>query len=370
MKKVLCLAAVTAVLCAPLFWRITAVKLSDNIPHMRIIQRVAEGERAWPPHFLYHRLVRWAALGSTDMAALKRATVFMLTCFAVLKALFSYAVVGREVQHGAVSFAVAVALLFAAPIVNWWNFPHVYLGQITPTVWHNPTAVLAAPLAVCLFYAVCWSLEAPEARRLAPVSLLFVLNAIAKPNYLLAFVPVAAALYLFHFWRTRRGFAGSVLLLAAVFLPVIAVLAGQYAGKYAAETAASGIEWAPLRVWETRTPTIAGSLAVSTAFPAAFTVLYWKETLADRRVLYAWAVLVLAVLFFALFAETGRQAEHGNFAWGNHLSMSVLFLVCAASFFRQKAREARYAIVLALFALHAATGVFVYARQLAGMGYA
>ncbi|MGH7197950.1 MAG: hypothetical protein ACREH5_04320 [Candidatus Omnitrophota bacterium] len=370
MKRILCLAAVTSVLCVPLFWRITAVKLSDNIPHMRIIQRSAAGERAWPPHFLYHRLVHWAAFGSTDRAALKSATVFVLTCLVVWKALFSYSVVDREIHSGTVSFAVAAALIFAAPIVNWWNFPHVYFGQISPTIWHSPTAILSAPLAAWLFYSVCGSLQTLSVNRLALVSLLLALNALAKPNYLLAFVPVTAAVYFFHFWKTRQGLAKSFIYLALLFLPVVGVLVRMYLGKYAgADPSASGIEWAPFRVWETRSTSIAGSLAVSAAFPAVFTALYWKETLADKRIHYAWAVLILAVFLFALFAETGRQAEHGNFAWGHHVSMFVLFLVCAASFFKQKAREVRYSAVLTFFGLHVATGIFVYVRQLMGMGY-
>jgi hypothetical protein len=196
--------------------------------------------------------------------------------------------------------------------------------------------------------------------------------ALAKPNYLLAFLPCfGPALWFRLVQQARAGGANLGAVLAGSLLafgPIVAVLAAQFGSTYArASESDSGIVVLPLKVWSQYSPNIPASILLGIAFPLTVSACYPRAVLRDRGVLLAWAVLGVAVLQFALLAESGPRLFVGNFGWGAHAADSVLFLACCGLLLRQR-RDPRYWVSASVFALHVGAGVFYLGRFLSDPG--
>ena len=262
---------------------------------------------------------------------------------------------------------VLLGLLLAMPLWNWWKFPIIYLGQVTPNVWHNPTFVFAMPFTLALFMLAARYLREPTRTNLAMVGLLMPLNAVAKPNYLLAFGPCWALLLGARCIASFRiGWAAAhraMIDLVIAFGPAVVALLIQYVTTFtAAAPGGQRIVLAPLKVWSLYSPNIPASILLGIAFPLATMICYPRQTLSDSRLLLGWAVLAAAILQFALLGETTRMS-HANFAWGCYMADHVL--LCSAARSCTNSEEARATGSLsAALALHVLAGSFYLGRHL------
>jgi hypothetical protein len=261
--------------------------------------------------------------------------------------------------------ALTAAFFFAAPLPNWWRVENVYLGQLSPTVWHNPTAIAALPLAVATFWA--FLLPAARSRRHdLLVGVLLAASVAAKPNFALAFLPAATLLRL---WPPRRPLARELAGIATLAAPALVLLAWQYHHALASGLEAPGrglLGVRPLEVWSDYSPHPLASALLSLAFPLAVAQFAARSARHGRALAAAWLLTLLAVAQFALLAEPEPKLSHGNYYWAVVPALYLLFLVCACELLAERALSARGRLARlgcwALLALHAASGVWFYAR--------
>jgi hypothetical protein len=267
---------------------------------------------------------------------------------------------------------------------NWWNaYPTVYLGVVNPTVWHNPTAIFAAPFAFLLFHQAALYLEAPGIQLACTVGITSVLCALAKPNYLLAFLPIFGLVLVAEAYRAIRRnklSKGRALLYAvAAFALPIAALAGQYLYTFSLG-AKNGVTFKPWLVWSAfvDSPTdpdiyyqirplvlmsrIPFAILLGVVFPVAVAACYPREVWWDRRTSLAWMVLGLAVTEYALLAEKFLPTS-GNFYWALVPASYILFLVSCRLVGGQP-RSWRSVLCFAVLGLQAASGVIYLVRAL------
>src|SRR5579871_177785 len=203
-------AAVLTVLAYATFYAMLAERPAgtpndDHYFHLDIIQN----DPPWPPpvpHPLYH----WVVQAALRLAP-EKGPGGLAGCAAAVLAL----AVGlrgwltqRELSATLSGPAAAVACLLLAvamALPNWWRFPapslrsvelgfdpghwlwrlpSVYLGQLNPNVWHNPTAVFAGPFALLVFLVGMHNLDKPGIVTALCVGVASSLCALAKPNYL------------------------------------------------------------------------------------------------------------------------------------------------------------------------------------------
>ena len=150
------LSAAAAALSTAVFYRLTYDLPTDIGYH----------DRYFSQDFLYHLLV-WTLSGfGASVGALSVAGIVVLTAAVMARALVAYAYLLPAAGGGAAAegarprraWVVAAAtggLVLAMPLPNWWKFPALYLGQITPNVWHNPTLIVAMPSVPCHYSATC-----------------------------------------------------------------------------------------------------------------------------------------------------------------------------------------------------------------------
>jgi len=336
----------------------------DHGLHLAYTQRlVADG--ALQPHFLYHLLVAAASGGSRDFGRLDHAAVAVLTLFALARVALALAFV-RSLTTAALAplragpaLALGVALFFVAPLPKPWRPFDIYLGQLSPTVWHNPTVITLTPLALAAFWAFVGSAARRQGRHDASSGILLALSALAKPNFALAFAPAVSLL------RLRRPLS-----LAVLLGPTLAVLGWQL--YHARSIALALAPWAgsllaiqPLEVWRAYSPHPLVSALVSLAFPLAAQAAVGRDARHPRALAAAWLVTAAAIAEFALLAEPGPRLWDANYYWGVVPATFILFVVCAAELLAPRdaaaPRAALRRTAWALLVAHAASGVFLWA---------
>ena len=233
---------------------------SDHDLHLGLLQRAIETGN-WPVHFLFPRLVYALSGFSHDYAQLGRAALVLLTACLVAKGCLTYAILVRNARQWptvcdstvprwsreTLLFLVTTALMLAAPIVRPWRINRIYLGQISPNLWHNPTSLVCWPLAILLFFAANRFLSTRSLRTLAAIAGLALLSVLAKPNYFLAFAPVFGLLSL-----RRLGLSRLWMLSQAAMVPAVAVLYWQLTASFNGPGAMRpdrAIVWMPLAGW-------------------------------------------------------------------------------------------------------------------------
>jgi hypothetical protein len=350
---------------ASYFFRVYLGGVPDFMPgDHRVHLEIARGTRGEAvPHPLYHYAVKLAMDLARDPSfdGARHAAALVLALAIAVRGWLTYRELAGPLdprEAAATCFALAVAM--ALPV--WWKFPNIYLDQIHSNVWHNPTAPFAAPFAVMMFLAGMSYWDAPALGKALAVGVSSSLCALAKPNYLLAFFPCFGPLLLFlaarQMCRRELRPTSAFAHLVAAFAPPLGVLTGQFFYMFGGE---NGMEFAPFKVWSS--PNVPASIVFSLAFPLAVTCSFPRETLGERRLLFAWCVLAVAIAQFALLAETpdGRLI-HGNFGWGMMPSCYLLFVECCRLLGRQPA-GGRVLACSTVLALHAASGTMFLVRS-------
>jgi hypothetical protein len=334
--------------------------------------------------------------------AYSRAAAIVLRFFLLLTAAILWTQLRRAAGVGShrlpgnlLATAVAVALVVALMIIAPASLRHkadaqYYVGYIGISVWHSPTVLVAKPLSYLVFLCAIAvfadrsrsqpaardatiSHDAAEVRpATAPVgvsaivtsALVFLLCALAKPNYILCVLPaLAVGVAVDH--AQRRPIRWK-LLIAGILVPAVAILAWQYCFAFASGSA-NGIELAPFKVMSKLSRHIGQKFILSILFPLACYLIWLPAIARDLRVNFAWAAFLVGLVFTYFIAEK-KNFSDGNFLWGGQLALFVLcaesaMFVMAAARGRWRAGSGRWlalgqaAACAAVFALHLYWGI-------------
>jgi hypothetical protein len=343
----------------PLFDRMARGASIDFSAHLRFARNMARDGAPHSERFGFELLTLLVAGFADEAVALVRAAAVVATLATALKAVMSAQWLSRRLGARQ-ALVLAAVVLFVAPITfatvhpTWRRHAAVHLGQMSGLIFHNPTTVLVFPFVIALFVAT-WRGKAVAAGALAAAQCL------VKPNFVLAWAPAFVVLEL-----RRRGFDWrSLARVAAVLAPATAVLTWQY---LTTEKLGEAMVIAPFRAWRQLSPNIPLSIARSVAFPALLVALHFREVRRRGELLFAWAILAVATLQYALLYLKGA-AYPGNWSWGRYLAIYLVFLLSVELFagiaarreswrgVRPAAANATLALVLAL---HVGSGLLYY----------
>lgn len=337
--------------------------VTDYRWHANAAARLDAGDLPGAPHLLFqvllvglHRLApsrEWVDL-AIDLTVLCQVALALLVA-SLLEDAWPRSLDWRA---GALVSGLALALLAVGPVnLGSWSAHNLYLGYLSPTTHHNPTATLLRPLALAVWWRVGLRLfgSAPvSARSTLGDATLTLLSVLAKPSQALALAP---ATVLVAAWRVRSGKPVEVRALALGFvLPVLAALAGQYSQLTSAGEA--GIAWAPLAVMSAFPGSIPGRLLLSTAFPLCVVALRSAVARRDGPLGLSWLSFAFGLVWVYGFTETGERQSNANLLWTGHITLFVLFFASARLLLRQPASAPWRDVVCWLaLALHLAGGI-------------
>lgn len=318
------------------------------------------------PYFGYHMVeAAFILVGMTfvQASAAACATFNALTAGVVLW--FAFVLIDRK-ANVAVPLVVSVALLFVTAI----RFPafslEVYLGQGSPTIWHNPTYYAIKPFALLsmgLFLKLAKE-SFSDKRGCVVLSILILVGVLMKPVFFQCFFPAVIAIYALRAIVKDRMPARVLLVFApSVVLGCVMVLLlffqpstdGSGGGGGIAVTFFGG--WSPF----SNNPWV--SMALLFAFPIYSMAINWRSffTLRGDKVVVP-ATLLVAWLEQMLLVETGDRAAHGNFGWGTCLATFLAWVYGLTAFANNTVRRDKPWPVLLigwlLVAWHFISGVY------------
>jgi hypothetical protein len=354
-------AAVLFALSLPAFLQeMFGTKMSD-LPYQFSLQ---------DPTSVYSTLILFVlalkTMGANKLVMGWSASLLLSACVAI-KGVLSFHLLAKNTTRSMQAAFVAMALAFVMPIVNWWKPTGVYLGQFAPTIWHNPTTIVAMPVVIVTFFACLRSLKSPTMTNTAWLSVCLVLGASIKPAYAIALLPAFLPFFCWtafvvHGMRLQPLVIRAAIVIGPLLIlfPIQSFLLVTFKDTW--------MIFAPFAVWSLYSPHPLASLLLSVAFPLSVVVLYGDKLYRSLAIILAWLTFAMAVAIFILFAEEGPRFTHANFSWGTYMSIYILFLVSADFFFRQPL-SGRSVPCLAFFFMHLASGTYFYWRIVTGLGY-
>ena len=329
---------------------------SDLSVHLTYARQLKSFADVTSPHFLFELLVR---AGTAAGFRERTAAVWVLgACYGGMAVLIGYEIHRRAIALNPLqSFAVVMAVLLASHIFLFTIHSHLYNGYFVPTAYHNPTQQLNKLFALWICFVYCRQFLDGRPASLWSVPLLAslcILSAIAKPSFLIAFLPTAALYAAYDLLRSR--WRQALLCLAGIGIPSALVLLWQTQLTAGAGQALE-LGFEPFRVFNAVETTY--KLPLSLAFPLVVAAGAWWTRTFDAQLRFTWILTAVALFVTLCLVEGGHRVDHGNFAWTGQTAVFLLY-VESLLFVLTRAHKAWARAGWMVFAVHVMCGLFWY----------
>lgn len=352
------------------------------------------------PHFLYHTATAliFVIIPDIDIAT-AGAWVMILSYLSLM--LIIYWQMRRTTQLPPtlpillITFGLTVGLMIIAPI-NIFTPENLYFGYLTPHVYHNPTINIMKPFSVLLFFMSLRLFHQKEPLTwgwIIPFALLTFLSLVAKPSFIMAFIPalglLTLALTLRPIYRglaegqslkrivtniSQRQLINWPVLLGGIILPSVAILYYQTTTW----TSSGGIGIDPFRVFfewtlhydKNADQQILFKFIMSSAFPLTVYLLHLRSSYRSLMFNLVWLMFLVSVAYAYLLVDYTVIAA-GDFTWSSQIAALILHIVAAifllnhygARLSEEHLKPLQWAFLIccvAIFALHVISGIYWY----------
>ncbi|WP_397451931.1 hypothetical protein [Pseudomonas sp. NA-150] len=308
-------------------------RTTDMWVHLEYAQQIGALSDIKSPHFLYQLLLK--LLHFIFGISYENATVLALAlCYGGMAAILCYSFHKTSVNKSKFWILVLIpsTVLIASHIFIQSAFQHnFYYGYVAPIVYHNPTqnlSKLISLLIMTIYYSVIISNSATRKGLLKlALPILIILSALAKPSFLIVFLPCAAAVELYRFiFSSRRQAVYNFILIA---MPAVTALIFQYLMTFSSPQAGNGLAFAPFLVYGGASDVIS-KLPGALLFPLVTLCIAVATRRLTPRLIFSWFMLVVGLGISFCVVESGPRMMQGNFAW---TGQTVIFLLYAESAF-------------------------------------
>jgi hypothetical protein len=270
-----------------------------------------------------------------------------------------------------------VSLMLVAPIsIFTLANQNAYFGYFASHVYHNPTSLLMKPLG-CLQFV--FAMQALTGRKtslgwLLALTAVTVAAVFVKPNYTIALLPPLALVALYRLYKRQPI---SVFPLGYSALLAGLIMVGQLV---AMSTGERGIVFAPfdaLGYYDQDNWMLIPKFVLSLAYPLLIYFFYRRESRSSVEFNLAWLIFLFSASHFYFLNET-KHPWGGNWWWGSHTALFILFVVATRVFIRawrtrgdtvaqQLAQLPRLMAICVTLALHVVSGVFWWYAHTQGL---
>ena len=337
------------------------------------------------PHFLYHIILAIFTYLTPLSAKVVSILLMTISITSIVYILWRYIRLHNKTLSPFVLSFLVISLVFITPAsILKFNFdnPNFYYAFFHSTPYHNPTYLLSRPfILITTLLSLKYFSETPIPLKTNIIMIMtIVLGALAKPSYLIAFLPAIALFAMWYLYRKQAVQWKS--LIFSIIIPSFLLLLWQFLFTYIFDVAdkSTSIVFDPLTVLliyvesaNLNTLDILFNLFLTVLFPIVVLLLYPKSR-NDSLIQICWLIFLIAVSQAFLFAETGDRLRAGNFLWGGHLATFLLYAVSIITVIKLKlyeTRDWRFLIVSFVFLSHLISGIlwFYYNWQMPGFNH-
>ena len=355
--------------------------VTDTQIHSLWLLKINYGLESYPPNFMYHIIVNTLSFYSKDLFIIYLSSTFALALSVVAKFEITKEILrettGDLYKNRILIIAVAFGLIVFFPIQDYFGltfFNRYYIGKVTPNVWHNSTTIFLIPFALMLFWLQYKELvsKTPVSKStLVKITILIIFNILIKPSFFFVYAPVSALLLWKKYGLGKQYIKNIIPIL--IGLPVLyfmhRILFILQAGGYA-NNEGGLILSKPFEAWLHFAPVwyLPITFIHSFALPISYAILYRKDFIKNKMIIYASLLTVFGLLISILFIEDGPRKYHGNLMWQNVICSYLLMLSVSACIMKKYLLEGmkslKMKILGVVFFLHTATGVIYIIRLL------
>ncbi len=303
---------------------------SDTHGHLGIIGQYINGDY-FIPHPLWHMGTYY--LSEIFAIELHHSAGVFTALMVTLYAIFIYKIAqnldgneGNEPKW----FLVAFITLLIGPFFLMGFNPHIYIGQGSPSVWHNVTLITVQPFALLSVFFTIKYFNTEKINFFILAILVMILSIFAKPSYILVFLPAITIFVLLERYFDKRQL---LFTFVAIFFSV-AVLGYQFLNQFSGE-GNDPIIFDFLGVWSLYTPNITVSILLALGLPLLITAFNYKSAKKNDYIKFSWLLVLFSMILFACFAESGRHYSDGNFGWSWNISLSLIYIFTIIEYFKQ-----------------------------------
>jgi hypothetical protein len=352
--------------------------MHDYEVHARIAHEMAASMSLLTPHFAYQLIL--IIINTIFPITYEMAGAIATTlCQAATSAILFYFII--EACRVSTRFAMflCLSLVFVMPIPVLFSIDsHLYNGYIGINVYHNPTIIILKPLAL-LVYIFMYRFFVRDSSCFKFKNIFFcagitVLCVIAKPSYIICFLPALFMLILFNWRHDKLKF--SRFYLCGFLVPSILILAFQYwltfsQAPHASVTYKSKIILAPFVVMHSFSSYLLLKFVLSALFPISVIICYFQKARRNTELLFSWLVFFIGSIYTYLLAESPRMF-HGNFLWSGQITLFILFISSVVFFvnnslhgreFRQIISDKLAVFCCSMYLLHVVSGIIFYLAE-------
>jgi hypothetical protein len=330
-------------------------KSSDLTVHITYAQQVHSLADLKSPHFLFQLLVK---AGYELGLSYGTTAVWLLgACYGGMAVLLWQEMRLRGLQSNPLrSFALVMATLLASHIFLLTIQGNLYRGYFVPTAYHNPTQQLNKLFALWVYFLYARQFLRSDRASWSSVPLLAalcILSAVAKPSFLIAFLP-AAALYAAYDVLKGRWRQALVCLLA-IGIPSALTLLWQ-SGLNAEVSQQVDVDFKPFVVFSASETLY--KLPASLAFPLVVAVSAWRSRVSDVGLRFMWTLTAVALFVTLCIVEGGHRMMHGNFAWTGQTGVFLVYVESLLFLLTQPLQRGWVRAAWIVFAVHVACGLY------------
>jgi hypothetical protein len=310
-------------------------------------KRYASGGQLESPHFLYQGLIIFVHSLFPFIGFFSSGVLVIVASFIILGLILYFylrPIMGERQSFTSsfITLVLVLVLLVVAPITFFtWKYSNLYFGYLTPSVYHNATINLIKPFSLLLFIIALkifhWKAEKKNGWTFFLMALLVFLSAIAKPSYLICFLPALGIFSIYRYFSKRE--LNWKLLIFGAMIPGAIALGIQFFIAYVPgidliDYPGGGIEFAPLKVMSYLSSWLFPKFLLSILFPLCVYISYYKEAKQNTELSISWLTFCFGVFYSYMLAESIRP-YHGNFLWSGHISLLILFITSLKFFILQ-----------------------------------
>lgn len=264
----------------------------------------------------------------TNIASLDIAVALGTGVFNGITFLVCYYIMSESEIDAIQSFVFSLMIMMCGPLYFKTINPVYYLGQLTCTMWHNPTHIAVKGISLAslyMIYKIMYGKEKLSVWFYTVAALITTASIFFKPNYVQVLLP---GVFIIYFIRVLTGKVSwkNLWTCFCVLFPSAIVLLGQVVALWGsnsdANTGSITLGW--FVVWSKYAPHILGSILISMAFPLSMILLFGKRYCA-REDLGLWVLWLTAFVQYAFLYEDGERMVAGNFGWGLQLMTFFVF---------------------------------------------